>query len=73
VRTVTVIRDERARPALLRAQPSIRALVTGEIPAGTVLEVLGEERGDAVSPGNNLWYRVRWNDQVGYVYAPLVS
>jgi hypothetical protein len=68
-----VTRDEQSKPALLRAQPSVRALVIGEIPAGTLLGVLAEERGDAVSATSNVWYRVTWSGQTGYVFSGLVA
>lgn len=72
-RTVRIIRDAQSRPALLRARPDVGALVIGEIPADTVLEVLGEEKGQAVVAGNNVWYRVTYGGRSGYVYAALAT
>jgi hypothetical protein len=68
-----VIRDQAARPALLRAAPSVRALVVGQAPAGATVEVLGEARGDAIGPASDRWLRVRYGGVIGYVYAPLVE
>jgi hypothetical protein len=72
-RAARVIRDQAARSALLRAAPSVRALVVGQAPAGATVEVLGEARGDAIGPASDRWLRVRYRGVIGYVYAPLVE
>jgi hypothetical protein len=72
-RTVKVIRDDKSRVALLRAGPTTREKVLAELPPDTVLEVLSEEKGEQVAPTSSTWYRVKWNDVIGYIYAPLVA
>ena len=69
----TVLRDDASRPALVRATPSTRALVTGQIPAGAVVEIVAEERGEAVVSGNARWLRVRWMELDGYLFSGLVG
>src|SRR5258706_229820 len=71
-RTVRVIADPAGRPALLRSEPSVRALVVGQVPVGAAVEVLGEARGDVLGLSGNLWLRVRYGAVTGYVYAGLV-
>src|SRR5207248_2848698 len=72
-RTVKIIRDAQSKPALLRARSDVGALVIGEIPADTVVEVLAQENGQAVVPGNNVWYRVSYGGQTGFVYSGLAA
>jgi hypothetical protein len=72
-RTVRIIRDAQSRPALLRARSDVGALVIGEIPVDTLVEVLGQENGQAVVAGNNVWYRVSFGGQTGYVYSALAA
>ena len=72
-RTVKIIRDEKAKPALLRSRSDVGALVIGEIPADTVVELLGQENGQAVVAGNNVWYKVSYGGQTGFVYSALAT
>jgi hypothetical protein len=72
-RVARVVVDQAARPALLRAWPSVRALVVGQAPAGATVEVIGEVRGEALAPTTDRWLRVRRQGTIGYVYAPLVE
>jgi len=57
---------------MLRASPSVQALVLAPIPADTIVELLGETQGQSLG-ASALWYRVRWGDQIGFVFSGLVE
>jgi uncharacterized protein YraI len=52
-----------------RRRPSQRAAAIGQIAWGENLELLGR----TIQGGENFWYQVRYNGQVGWIYAPFVS
>lgn len=52
-----------------RRRPSARAASLGQIPWGANVELIGR----TVQGGNNFWLHVRYNGQVGWIYAPFVS
>lgn len=52
-----------------RRRPSQRAASLGQISWGENLELLGR----TIQGGENFWYQVRYNGQVGWIYAPFVS
>jgi len=52
-----------------RRRPSQRAGLLGQISWGENLELLGR----TIQGGENFWYQVRFNGQVGWIYAPFVS
>lgn len=53
----------------LRRRPSVRTAVLADIPWGAELQLLGR----TVQGGDNFWYQVRYNNMVGWIYAPFVS
>lgn len=52
-----------------RRRPSQRAATIGQISWGENLELLGR----TIQGGENFWFQVRYNGQVGWIYAPFVS
>jgi uncharacterized protein YraI len=52
----------------LRRRPSQRAAQIGQIPWGDHMQLLGRTR----QGGADFWYQVRWNGQVGWVFAPFI-
>lgn len=52
-----------------RRRPSQRATSLGQISWGENLELLGR----TIQGGENFWFQVRYNGQVGWIYAPFVS
>jgi uncharacterized protein YraI len=52
-----------------RRRPSQRSALLAQIPWGAELELIGR----TIQYGNNHWYQVRYNGQVGWIYAPFVS
>jgi uncharacterized protein YraI len=53
----------------LRRRPSIRAEKIGSIPWGAQTQLIGR----TVTGPNNNWLQVRYNGQVGWIYAPFVN
>jgi uncharacterized protein YraI len=51
-----------------RRRPSQRAGAIGQIPWGDVVQIIGRTR----QGGSDFWYQVRWNGQVGWIFAPFV-
>ena len=47
----------------IRKYPSVSAAVIGKIPSGTTVEINGVY---------NDWYVVRYNNIIGYAYAPYI-
>jgi uncharacterized protein YraI len=52
-----------------RRRPSQRAGLISQMPWGAETELIGR----TIQAGENFWYQVRWNGQVGWIYAPFVS
>jgi uncharacterized protein YraI len=52
-----------------RRRPSVRSERIGQIPWGAETELLGR----TIQGGRNHWLLVRYNDQVGWIFAPYVS
>lgn len=52
-----------------RRRPSIRAWRIGQIPWGAPVEILNR----TVQGGKNFWFHVRYDGQVGWIYAPYVG
>jgi hypothetical protein len=52
----------------LRRRPSQRASLLDLIPWGDQVQLLGRTR----QGGKDFWYQVRWNGQVGWIFAPFV-
>lgn len=52
-----------------RRRPSQRAAAIGQIAWGENLQLLGR----TIQGGENFWFQVRFNGQVGWIYAPFVS
>lgn len=52
-----------------RRRPSIRAPLLGKIPWGEELVLVGR----TVRAGSNFWLQVRYNGQVGWIFAPYVT
>ncbi len=59
--------------AFLRLEPTRQSLALRIVPDGQELEIVGSQWGEAVEAGNQQWYRVRWQEQDGYIYAGLVD
>lgn len=53
-----------------RSTPAMDWIIS-ELPYGTVVEILGAVAGESVSWDDN-WYRIRYNQQVGYVHRRYV-
>jgi uncharacterized protein YraI len=51
-----------------RRRPSQRAARIGQIPWGDQVQIIGRTR----QGGEDFWYQVRWNGQVGWIFAPFV-
>lgn len=51
-----------------RRRPSQRAAAIGMIPWGDVVQIIGRTR----QGGSDFWYQVRWNGQVGWIFAPFI-
>ena len=58
--------------ALLRPSPLLGAKPIEALPSGTVVDVAESTRGDD-GGGSTEWWRVDYQGQAGYVYAPLVQ
>ncbi|NWF67617.1 MAG: SH3 domain-containing protein [Chloroflexi bacterium] len=56
-------------PMNLRRRPSTRTQVLAEVPWGGVVPLIGR----TVQGGENFWLQVRYNNFVGWIYAPFVS
>ncbi len=52
-----------------RRRPSQRSELLGQIAWGEQLELVGR----TVQAGKNHWFQVRYNGQIGWIYAPFVS
>jgi uncharacterized protein YraI len=52
-----------------RRRPSQRSAVIGQIEWGAETSLIGR----TIQGGNNFWFQVRYNGQVGWIYAPFVS
>jgi uncharacterized protein YraI len=52
-----------------RRRPSRRAALLGQIPWGAEMPLIGR----TIQGGQNFWFQVRYNGQVGWIYAPFVS
>jgi uncharacterized protein YraI len=52
-----------------RRRPSQRSALISQMPWGAETELIGR----TIQYGENFWYQVRWNGQVGWIYAPFVS
>jgi uncharacterized protein YraI len=52
-----------------RRRPSQRAAMLGQIPWGANLELVGR----TIQGGKNFWLQVRYEGQVGWIFAPFVS
>lgn len=52
-----------------RRRPSQRSALIAQIPWGAEMPLLGR----TVQGGQNYWFQVRYNGQVGWIYAPFVS
>ncbi len=53
----------------LRARPSTRTPIIGQVPWGQVVELIGR----TVQAGENRWLQVRYNGMVGWIAAPWVT
>lgn len=53
----------------LRRRPSERTQLLNQIPWGDGVQIIGR----TVQGGKNFWLQVRWNNQVGWIYAPYVT
>lgn len=53
----------------LRRRPSQRTALLAQIPWGAELQLLGR----TIQGGKNFWFQVRYEGQVGWIYAPFVS
>lgn len=51
-----------------RRRPSPRAARIAQIPWGDEVQIIGRTR----QGGEDFWYQVRWNGQVGWIFAPYV-
>ncbi|HEY3080964.1 MAG TPA: N-acetylmuramoyl-L-alanine amidase [Chloroflexota bacterium] len=60
-------------PARLRGAPTRAAPILARARPGDVLDVLGEEPGEAVDGVTAGWLRVRAGEAVGWVWAPLLA
>lgn len=58
---------------VVRAAPSTSARQVGTIPSGSEVVILGRTTGEAVTPGNTVWYLVQYRGVQGYVYSSLVT
>ena len=52
-----------------RIRPSIRSSSMGQIPWGDETSLIGR----TIQDGRNHWFQVRYNNSVGWIYAPYVS
>jgi uncharacterized protein YraI len=52
-----------------RRRPSQRSARIGQIPWGAEVEILNR----TVQAGKNHWFQVRYNNQIGWIYAPYVG
>ncbi len=52
-----------------RVRPSVRVARISQIPWGATVEIIGR----TVQGGRNFWLHVRYNGQVGWIYAPFVT
>lgn len=53
----------------LRRRPSERTQLLNQIPWGDGVQIIGR----TVQGGQNFWLQVRWEGQVGWIYAPFVT
>lgn len=52
-----------------RVRPSVRTARIGQIPWGASVSVIGR----TIQGGRNFWLQVRYNGQVGWIFAPYVT
>lgn len=52
-----------------RRRPSVRSQRLGQIPWGAEVQLLGR----TIQAGKNHWFQVRYNGQVGWIFAPYVG
>jgi uncharacterized protein YraI len=52
-----------------RRRPSARAARLGQLPWGANVQIIGR----TIQGGKNFWLQVRYNGQVGWIFAPFVS
>lgn len=53
----------------LRRRPSIRTALLEQIPWGAEVSIIGR----TIQDGKNFWYQVRYNNRIGWIFAPYVS
>lgn len=53
----------------LRPRPTTRAPILADVPWGAEMPLLGR----TVQAGNNRWFQVRYDGQVGWIFAPFVT
>jgi uncharacterized protein YraI len=53
----------------LRVRPSVRSPIIGKIAWGAETALVGR----TVQGGKNFWLQIRYNGQVGWIFAPFVS
>ncbi len=53
----------------LRRRPSIRTALLDQIPWGAEVPIVGR----TIQDGKNFWFQVRYNNKVGWIYAPYVT
>jgi uncharacterized protein YraI len=53
----------------LRRRPSIRTALLDQIPWGAEVPIIGR----TIQGGKNFWFQVRYNNKVGWIFAPFVS
>jgi hypothetical protein len=56
-------------PMNFRRRPSTRTTIMAEIPWGGVVTVIGR----TVQGGENFWLHVRWDNGVGWIFAPYIT
>lgn len=59
--------------ARLRSCASTSCSIVVTLGAGEELQTISAENGDEVEAGNVIWYKVKYGDQIAYVYSSLVS
>ena len=52
-----------------RRRPSVRSEKMGQIPWGDEAILVGR----TIQGGENYWFQVRYNDMIGWIYAPFVG
>jgi PA14 domain/Bacterial SH3 domain len=53
----------------LRRRPSIRTALLEQIPWGAEVSIVGR----TIQAGHNFWFQVRYDNKIGWIYAPYVS